>query len=192
MTTPTGIQVSAGARIWTTDGIERNISYTITYSPEDLWDASERGTAVSEQMVQDWLEDKLKNGQVKAIQLTPAEASEAVSTDGIIVDEHSRPAQKQAVPLVFEVNEDRDRLNRVRRAMDENYSIVKQNGVYIVTPLKSGQTYQVCVDLQKKTGSCTCLDFQLRGKQNRMPCKHIYAVAMMQDMKQATYIKQEV
>jgi len=88
-------------------------------------------------------------------------------------------APAELVDVDWQVGNDRDRLNRINRALQEDPVINKfSDDLYQVVNGK-GKIFIVSIAGQK--GSCTCLDFQKRGKFRAMPCKHMYAVGLYND-----------
>jgi len=156
------VTASAKKRI---DGVTREMRYAVMWeapTSEELWDSAVRATGIAEQLIEDWLEN----------------------------NRDQRPVSLKPVPLEFEAGQSRERQNRIMRAMNESYSITREGNEFIVTPMRSGSQYRVYVNPDEKTGYCTCRDFEARGIQQRMPCKHIYAVLM--NSEKATFIKKEV
>lgn len=82
----------------------------------------------------------------------------------------------ELVDLDWQVGDDRDKLNRLNRAIQEEVEINKlSDDLYQVVNGK-GRIFIVSIAGQK--GSCTCMDFQKRGQHRAMPCKHLYAIGM--------------
>lgn len=83
----------------------------------------------------------------------------------------------KAVPLVFDGTASQERAVRILRAYEEPYTFIHQeNGNW--TCLSKDKSYQLYVDMQKHLGYCSCQDFQQRGMQSGMPCKHIYGYVL--------------
>jgi len=85
-------------------------------------------------------------------------------------------APAELVDLDWHVGDDRDRLNRINRALQEEMEINKLSDDLFQVVNGNGSIYTVSIVGEK--GSCTCADFRKRGKFKAMPCKHLYAVEL--------------
>lgn len=103
----------------------------------------------------------------------------------ILAEQQPKPAQHslelKAVSLTFDATASQERAVRILRAYEELMVFEHQaNGDW--SCLHGDKSYTIYVDTQKCLGYCTCQDFQQRGMQSGMPCKHIYAF-LLQDGK---------
>jgi len=91
------------------------------------------------------------------------------------------PAPAELAEITWEVNDDRDRLNRINRALKEVSEVNElKDGLFQVL---NGKGKIFIVAIEGTQGSCTCMDFQKRGRSRGMPCKHMYAARMHADTK---------
>lgn len=85
-------------------------------------------------------------------------------------------APAELVDMDWHVGDDKDRLNRINRALQEEMEINKLSDDLFQVVNGKGKIFIVSISDQK--GSCTCMDFQKRGQHRAMPCKHLYAVEL--------------
>ena len=85
-------------------------------------------------------------------------------------------APAELVDIDWQVRDDRDRLNRLNRALQEEMEINKLSDELFQVVNGNSKIFVVSISGQK--GSCTCMDFQKRGQHRAMPCKHLYAVEL--------------
>jgi len=85
-------------------------------------------------------------------------------------------APADVAEIDWQVGEDRDRLNRLNRAIKEPSEVNQLSDELFQVVNGKGKIWVVKIEGSK--GSCTCPDFQKRGRSRGMPCKHMYAAKM--------------
>jgi len=88
-------------------------------------------------------------------------------------------APADVAEIDWQVGEDRDRLNRLNRAIKEPSEVNQLSDELFQVVNGNGKIWVVKIEGSK--GSCTCPDFQKRGRGLSMPCKHMYAAKMYAD-----------
>jgi len=90
-------------------------------------------------------------------------------------------APAELADITWDVNDDRDRLNRINRAIKEPSEVNQLSDELFQVVNGKGKIW--VVKIEGSQGSCTCPDFQKRGRSRGMPCKHMYAAKMYADAK---------
>lgn len=203
-----GLKIAQGTKIlW--EGAIREVSFELSYilGTDDSWaDAEERGLAITQQMIRDWLEEMSAQGRIESIDpLTFVQTFEygmpketlykvpdliwkksVLFKDERELAKEAPPEQKRlpedclvhkAVRLTFDATGSQERAVRILRAYEEPYTFVRQSNENW-TCMHKERTYQLYINLEKSVGFCTCMDFQQRGLKEGMPCKHIYAYVL--------------
>lgn len=136
-------------------------------------EAQKRATGLAEQAIDDFL-DALELDE------TPeSKSEEPVKQCESRAPQHQPAADQRMYELIFDATSSQQRSDRILRATSEEMSLEPDphgNG-WICTD-KNGRQFRVDADKARGIGRCTCEDFIHRGINSKMPCKHIYALAI--------------
>ncbi len=141
---------------------------------EDIDAAEKRASELAERATERWLDTIDPDGEL----VVSAETARMTQT------QKSTSAQKGAQPgemvqLIFEAANSKQRCDRIMRATTEEMSFEPgPDGDGWICNAHNGRKFRVNVDKDAGLGRCDCEDFVNRGISSKMPCKHIYALAM--------------
>lgn len=128
-------------------------------------------------------------GDIDAAEKRAAELAEKAAGDWlsrIYEEQRGSPKERQPssrmVELVFDATNSRHRSDRILRATSEEMTFEPDpRGDGWICIDHNGRQFHMDADKDAGLGRCDCEDFVNRGIRSKMPCKHIYALAMSSD-----------
>jgi len=163
-----GIEVPVGDMVHSAE-----FEFVVAGVDGEWGEAQKRATGLAEQAVDDFLDTLELDETQESKSLEPAKQRESR------IPQRQAAAEQRMHELIFDATNSKQRSDRILRATSEEMSLepdLQGNG-WICTD-KNGREFKVDADKARGVGRCTCEDFLHRGINSKMPCKHIYTLAI--------------
>lgn len=170
-----GVQVQIGGELHTA-----GFSFEMGGVGEDIGAAEKRATELAENAINDWLDTVDPDGKLTGT-MDGANTEKFIQKPKVpAIQGIKQPAGSvEMVQLIFEAANSKHRSDRIMRATTEEMLFEPgPDGDGWICTSHNGRQFRVNLDRDASLGRCDCEDFVNRGAKSKMPCKHIYALAM--------------
>lgn len=173
-----GVQVQIGGELHTA-----GFSFEMGGVGEDIDAAEKLAAELAENAINDWLDTVDPDGKLTETAGGANTEKHTQKPKVAAIQGITHPTgSAEMVQLIFEAANSKHRSDRIMRATTEEMSFEPgPDGDGWICTAHNGRQFRVNVDKDAGLGKCDCEDFVNRGAKSKMPCKHIYALAMSSD-----------